>query len=146
MEAVVFQPLPLSLLLLPLTKNKKTTVDNFFNFCGSVACLLLHFIILREQKPLFSCLSLARFLILLLLLMNGNVYPNPCLAFPCSVCAEYVTWQGRSVQYCTCSNWVHLKCSLLSFPDSELLAALTPGAALSDASLLFLEIPYLPAL
>ena len=31
-------------------KNEKTTVDNFFNFCGSVACLLLHFIILRRQK------------------------------------------------------------------------------------------------
>ena len=50
MEAVVFQPLPLPRLLLPQTKNEKTTVDNFFNFCGSVACLLLHFIILREQN------------------------------------------------------------------------------------------------
>ena len=44
-EAVFFQPLPL-----PLTKNEKTTVGNFFNFCESVACLLLHFIILRKQK------------------------------------------------------------------------------------------------
>ena len=26
-----------------------------------------------------------------------------------------MTWRGRSVQCCTCSNWVHLKCSLLSF-------------------------------
>ena len=42
-----------------------------------------------------------------------------------------MTWRGRSAQYCTCSNWVHLKCSLLSFLDSELLAALTSGAAIS---------------
>ena len=51
-EAVIFQPLPLPHLSisLPLTKNEKTTVDNFFNFCGSVACLLLHFIILRRQN------------------------------------------------------------------------------------------------
>ena len=49
MEADIFQPLPLPHLSislpLPLTKNEKTTVDNFFNFCGSVACLLLFFII-----------------------------------------------------------------------------------------------------
>ena len=64
---------------------------------------------------LFFCLSLARLLILLLLLMSGNVYPNPCPVFPCSVCVGNVTWRGRSVQCCTCSSWVHLKCSLLSF-------------------------------
>ena len=66
-------------------------------------------------SSLFSCLSLARLLILLLLLMSGNVYPNSCPVFPCSVCAGNVTWRGRSVQCCICSNWVHLKCSLLSF-------------------------------
>ena len=31
------------------------------------------------------------------------------------MCAGNVTWQGRSVQCCTCYNWIHLKCSLLSF-------------------------------
>ena len=31
------------------------------------------------------------------------------------MCDGNVTWQGKSVQCCTCSNWVHLKCSLLSF-------------------------------
>ena len=51
-EAVIFQPLPL-----PLTKNNKTTVDNFFNFCGSVA-FLLHFIILKRQKPSFIAITL----------------------------------------------------------------------------------------
>ena len=53
MEAVIFQPLPL-----PLTKNENTTVDNFFNFCGSVACLFLHFIILKRQKPSFIAITL----------------------------------------------------------------------------------------
>ena len=47
--------------------------------------------------------------------MSGNVYPNPCPVFPCSVCAGNVTWWDRSVQCCTCSNRVHLQCSLLSF-------------------------------
>ena len=47
--------------------------------------------------------------------MSGNVHSNPCLVFPCSVCTGNVTWRGRSVQCCTCSNWVHLKCSLLSY-------------------------------
>ena len=50
MKAVVFQPLP-------LTKNEKTTVDNFLT-CASVACHLLHFIILRGEKPSFIALTL----------------------------------------------------------------------------------------
>ena len=31
------------------------------------------------------------------------------------MCTGNVTWWGRSVKCCTRSNWVHLKCSLLSF-------------------------------
>ena len=61
-EAVIFQSLPLPLphlsLPLSLTKNEETTVDNVFNFCGSVAYLLLHFIILRRQKPSFIAITL----------------------------------------------------------------------------------------
>ena len=76
MEVVIFQQLPLSLphLLLPLppTKNEKTTVDNFFNFCGSVACLLLHFIILRKPKPSFIAITLPTSLELIVL--NYSVF------------------------------------------------------------------------
>ena len=46
--------------------------------------------------------------------MRGNVHPSPGSIFPCSVCTENVTWQGKSVQCCTCSKWVHLRCSQLS--------------------------------
>ena len=65
---------------------------------------------------IFFCPSFARLhlLIFLLLLMSGNVHPNPGSIFPCSVCAGNVTWRGKSVQCCTCSKWVHLKCSRLS--------------------------------
>ena len=54
-------------------------------------------------SSLYSCLSLACLLILLLL-MSGNVHSNPCSVFPYLVCAGNVTWRGRSVQCCTCSN------------------------------------------
>ena len=64
---------------------------------------------------LFSCPFLARLrLRILLLLMSGNVHPNPGSIFPCSVCAGNVTWRGKSVQCSTCSKWVHLRCSQLS--------------------------------
>ena len=59
-EAVIFQLLPLPHLSLPLpiTKSEKTTVDNFFSLCGSVACLLLHFMISTGQKPSFIPITL----------------------------------------------------------------------------------------
>ena len=52
-------------LSLPLTKNQKTTADNFFNFCESVVWFLLHFIILRKQKPLYIAITLHTFSLLL---------------------------------------------------------------------------------
>ena len=48
-------------------KKPKTTVDNFFNFCVSVACLLLHFILLRKQKPSFIAITLPTLLELIVL-------------------------------------------------------------------------------
>ena len=74
---------------------------------------------------LLSCLTLAllRLLILLLLLMSSNVHPNPGPIFPCSVCAGNVTWWGKSVQCCTCSKWVHLRCSQLSLSNFRALGS-----------------------
>ena len=34
--------------------------------------------------------------------------------FSCSVCAGNMTWRVKSVQCCTCFEWVHLRCSQLS--------------------------------
>ena len=73
----------------------------------------------------FSCptLSLLRLLILILLLMSGNVHLNPGPIFPCSVCAGNVTWRGKSVQCCTCSKWVHLRCSQFSLSKFRALGS-----------------------
>ena len=46
--------------------------------------------------------------------MSGNVHPNPGPIFPCFVCAGNVIWRASLVQCCTCSKWVHLRCSQLS--------------------------------
>ena len=72
---------------------------------------------------LFSYPSLARFrlLILLLLLMSGNIYTSPGPIFPCSVCIGNVTLRGKSVQCCTCSKWVHLRCLQLSLSKFRIL-------------------------
>ena len=73
----------------------------------------------------FFCptLALLRLLIFLLLLMSGNVHPNPGPIFPCSVCAGNVTWRGKSVLCCTCSKWVHLRCSQLSLSNFRALGS-----------------------
>ena len=39
-------------------KTKKLLLTIFLNFCGFVACLILHFIILRKQKPSFTAITL----------------------------------------------------------------------------------------
>ena len=72
-----------------------------------------------------SCptLALFRLLILLLLLMSGNVHPNPGPIFPCSVCPVNVIWRGKSVQCCTCSKWAHLRCSQLSLSKFRALGS-----------------------
>ena len=72
-----------------------------------------------------SCTTLALLclLILLLLLMSSNIHPNPGPIFPCSVCAGNVTWRGKSVLCCTCSKWVHLRCSQLSLSKFRALGS-----------------------
>ena len=74
---------------------------------------------------LFFCptLVLLRLLILLFLLMSGNVHSIPGPIFPCSVCAGNVTWRGKLVQCCTCSKWVHLRCSQLSLSKFRALGS-----------------------
>ena len=71
-----------------------------------------------------SCPTLALLrLLILLLLMSGNVHPNLGPIFPCSVCAGNVTWRGKSVLCCTCSKWVHLRCSQLSLSKFRTLGS-----------------------
>ena len=78
--------------------------------------------------------------------MSGNVHSNPFPVFPCSVCA------GKGPGGVGQCNAAHALIGFIQsahyspFLDSELLAALTPGAAILAASLLFLEIPHLPSL
>ena len=49
----------------------------------------------------FFCLLVAH---LLILLMNGKVYPNPGPIFTLSVCASNMARSNRSVPCCTCSK------------------------------------------
>ena len=75
--------------------------------------------------------------------MSSNVHTNSGPVFLCLVCAGNVTWRGRSVQCCTCTQWVHLRCSFLSFSRFKTQAAIAPGAFLPTAILILLEIPRL---
>ena len=69
-----------------------------------------------------------RLLILALLLISGNVHPNPGLirinprpGYPCSICHLDV---GRdSLQCSTCLKWVHFHCSSLIHADFRTICA-----------------------
>ena len=105
--------LPFTFLLCCPLIDRRRAAHSFFK----IGCLFSFF--------LFSCPSLALFclLILLHLLMSGNVHPNPGPIFPCSVCTENMTWRGKSVQCCTCSKWVHPRCSQLSLSKFRALGS-----------------------
>ena len=109
------QALPFIFLLCCPLNDRRRAAHSFFKI-GHLFSLFLF---------LFSCPSLALLchLILFLLLMGGNVHPNPGPIFPCSVCARNVTWQGKSVQCCACSKWVHLRCSQLSLSKFRALGS-----------------------
>ena len=95
--------------MLPLNDRRRAT-HSFFKI-GRLFSLFL-----------FSCSSLALFH-LLLLLMSGNVHPNPGPIFPCSVCTGNVTLRGKSVQCCTWSKWVHPRYSQLSLSEFRALGS-----------------------
>ena len=70
-----------------------------------------------HPKPLHYLSHSPLILISMLLLISGDIQPNPGPIDPCSVCSRRVTWGNRSIQCTGCSLWVHLSCSGLSPAD-----------------------------
>ena len=77
-----------------------------------------------HPKPLHYSFHPPLILIFMLLLISGNIHPNPGPIDPCSVCSRRVTWGNRSIQCTNCSLWVHLSCSGLSPTD---FCKISPG-------------------
>ena len=75
-------------------------------------------------KPLLYLSHSPLILILMLLLISGDIHPNPGPIDPCSVCSRRVTCGNKSVQCSNCSLWVHLSCSGLSPAD---FCKISPG-------------------
>ena len=61
-----------------------------------------------HPKPLHYSSHSPLILISMLLLISGDIHPNPGPIDPCSVCSRRVTWGNRSIQCAGCSLWVHL--------------------------------------
>ena len=98
----------------------------------------------QHWSPISSLfLPLAR--ISILILMSRNIYLNPGPMFPCLVCVGNVIWRGRSMQCCTCSKRILLRCSLSSFKFND-VAALTREIASPAAFLLFRGFPSIQCL
>ena len=70
-----------------------------------------------HPKPLHYSSHPPLILIFMLLLISGDIYPNPAPIDPCSVYSRRVTRGNRSVQCTNCSLWVHLSYSGLSPAD-----------------------------
>ena len=70
-----------------------------------------------HPKPLHYSSHSPLILISMLLLISGDIHPNPGPINPCSVCSRRVTWGNRSIQCTGCSLWVHLSCYGLSPAD-----------------------------
>ena len=74
------------------------------------------------KPPLY--LSYPPLIFILMLLISGDIHPNPGPIDPCSVCSRRVTWGNRSVQCTKCSLWVHFFCFGL-FPTN--FRKISPG-------------------
>ena len=61
-----------------------------------------------HPKPLHYSSHSLLIVIFMLLLISGDIHPNPGPIDPCSVCSRRVTWGNRSVQCTNCSLRVHL--------------------------------------
>ena len=96
------------LVMLPLNDRKRAA---FYSKIGRPRLLCNLFLTLFL---LFCSLTLCTFQILLL--MSGNVYPNPRPAptYPCLICSKNVTWRGKSVQCTICLQLVHFCCTTVS--------------------------------
>ena len=70
-----------------------------------------------HPKPLHYLSHSLLILISMLLLISGDIHPNPGPIDPCSVCSSRVTWGNRSIQCTNGSLRVHLSCSGLSPAD-----------------------------
>ena len=60
-----------------------------------------------HPKPLHYLSYSPLILISMLLLISGDIHPNPGPIDPSSVCSRRVTWGNRSIQCTNCSLWVH---------------------------------------
>ena len=104
-------------------KTKKRPLAIFLNFCGSVASLLLHFIILRKQKPSFIVITLPTLLELIfgttlclffadirtrvkcrIALFNLFVIAEPLMYF--RVCHETLTNKNLEITNCLQENQI----------------------------------------
>ena len=77
----------------------------------------------HPKPPLYLSYS-QLLLILMLLLIRGDIHPNPGPTDPCSVCSRRVTWKNRSVQCINCFLWVPFSCSGLSHAE---FCKISPG-------------------
>ena len=69
-----------------------------------------------HPKPLHY-LSHSPLILIFMLLLSGDIHPNPGPIDLCSVYSCRVTWGNRSIQCTNCFLWVHLSCSGLSPAD-----------------------------
>ena len=93
-----------------LNPIERTPISSTF-FWTTLLSLSFH------PKPFLYLSHSPLILILMLLLISGDIHPNPSPIDPCSVCSRRVTWGNRSVQCTNYSLWVHLSCSGLSPAD-----------------------------
>ena len=122
--------LPFVFSLCCLLNDRRRAAHSFFRICRLFSLFL------------FSCptLDLLRLLILLLLLMSGNVHPNPGPIFPCSVCAGNVTWRGKSVLFQVWPD-LELKQDSADRPGELLRPLILPSSSSKEALLAFPPFP-----
>ena len=74
-----------------------------------------------KQSAILFTGQFKKFLVLALLLLGGDVEPNPGpnFKYPCGMCAKPVKLNQRGVQCDICDSWFHTKCMFINSKTYE---------------------------
>ena len=79
-----------------------------------------------SQSPRMLCINRNRLVFSVLLLLCGDILPNPgpaSVKYPCTVCSKSVSYSQKGIECSRCDRWTHALCAKVTYEDYAMLSA-----------------------